>query len=79
VSRIRHVGQILLLFVAVFAPAADLARAQSTPVEARISSVNGSALLLDGTPTPSAAKRGDVLQPGQEIDTREAVATLRLS
>ena len=70
VSRIQHVGQILLLFVAVFALAADLTWAQATPVEARISSVNGSALLLDGTPTPSAAKRGDVLQPGQEIDTR---------
>src|SRR5467141_2964279 len=70
VSRIPHMKQVLLLLVAVFALAADLTRAQATPVEARISSVNGSALLLDGTPTPSAAKRGDVLQPGQEIDTR---------
>src|SRR6266850_930973 len=70
VSRIPHMKQVLLLLVAVFALAADLTRAQATPVEARISSVNGSALLLDGTPTPRAAKRGDVLQPGQEIDTR---------
>jgi len=56
--------------VAVLAVAADLSWAQASPVEARISSVSGSALLLDGTPTSSEAKRGDVLQPGQEIDTR---------
>jgi len=62
--------QILLLFMAAFVVGSDLSRAQATPVEARISSVSGSALVLDGTPTPSEAKRGDVLQPGQEIDTR---------
>jgi hypothetical protein len=70
VSSIRHVSQVLLLFAAVFFVATDLSRAQATPVEARISSVSGSALLLDGTSTPSEAKRGDVLQPGLEIDTR---------
>jgi hypothetical protein len=70
VGSIRHVSQVLLIFAAVFFVATDLSRAQATPVEARISSVSGSALLLEGTQTPSEAKRGDALQPGQEIDTR---------
>jgi len=70
VHGIRHTRQVLLSFAAVLTLAAELARAQVTPIEARIASVSGSALLVDGTPTPSEAKRGDVLQPGQEIDTR---------
>src|SRR5882762_8405034 len=70
VRSVRHLSQVLVSFAAVLTLAAELARAQVTPVEARIASVSGSALLLDGTPTPSEAKRGDVLQPGQEIDTR---------
>jgi hypothetical protein len=41
-----------------------------SPVEARIASVSGTALLSSGTQAPTAAKRGDVLFPGEEIDTR---------
>jgi hypothetical protein len=45
-------------------------RAQVIPVEARIASVSGAALVSNGGQAPSAAQRGDVLFPGEEIDTR---------
>ena len=45
-------------------------RAQVTPVEARIASVSGAALVSNGGQVPTSAKRGDVLFPGEEIDTR---------
>jgi hypothetical protein len=46
------------------------ARAQVAPVEARIASVSGAALVSNGGQAPTAAQRGDVLFPGEEIDTR---------
>jgi hypothetical protein len=46
------------------------ARAQVTPVEARVASVSGAALVSNGGQAPTAAQRGDVLFPGEEIDTR---------
>jgi hypothetical protein len=50
--------------------AAPSARAQLAPVEARIANVTGTALLSSGGQAPTVAKHGDVLFPGQEIDTR---------
>jgi hypothetical protein len=41
-----------------------------TQVEARIASITGNVLLSNGSQAPAPAKRGDVLAPGQEIDTR---------
>ena len=49
---------------------APSARAQVTAVEARIASVSGTALLSSDVQGPTAAKRGDVVFPGEEIDTR---------
>jgi hypothetical protein len=62
------VAHILLLLIAALTLAGRTC-AQLAPVEARIAAASGSALLLDGTQPPSAAKQGDVLQPGEEIDT----------
>jgi len=78
VSRIPHMKQVLLLLVAVFALAADLTRAQATPVEARISSVNGSALLLDARQLPVRPSAETCCSRARK-SIREAVATLRLS
>jgi hypothetical protein len=62
--------QVLIPVAAALACTAQSARAQVAPVEARIASVSGAALLSSGTQAPTAAKRGDVLFPGEEIDTR---------
>src|ERR1700736_2441988 len=43
--------------------------AQVTPVEARIASINGNVYLSNGVQGQALAKRGDVLTPGEEIDT----------
>jgi len=59
-----------MLSLFAIACTARSAPAQVTPVEARIASVSGTALLSSGTQAPAAAKRGDVLFPGEEIDTR---------
>jgi hypothetical protein len=62
--------QFLFLAAAVLAFTAHSARAQVNPVEARIASVTGTAILSSGEQSPTPAKRGDVLIPGEEIDTR---------
>jgi hypothetical protein len=62
--------QVLILFVFAWACAVQSARGQVPPVEARIASVSGTALLSSGAQAPIAAQRGDVLAPGEEIDTR---------
>jgi hypothetical protein len=63
--------QVLILVALALACTAPLARAQvTTPVEARIASVSGTTLLSSSAQAPTAAKRGDVLFPGEEIDTR---------
>jgi hypothetical protein len=62
--------QILILAAFALACTAPSARAQVTPVEARIASVSGTALLSSAAQAPTAAKQGDVLFPGEEIDTR---------
>jgi hypothetical protein len=62
--------EVLILSVIVLACTAMPARGQVTPVEARIASVSGAALVSNGGPAPTAAQRGDVLFPGEEIDTR---------
>jgi hypothetical protein len=49
---------------------ANVARAQVDIVEARIASITGTVLLTNGSERPAPAKRGDVLTPGEEIDTR---------
>jgi len=67
---LANTGRVLTLVAAALACMAQSARAQVAPVEARIASVNGAALLSSGTQAPTAAKRGDVLFPGEEIDTR---------
>ena len=60
-----------LLFVALALTCmAQAARAQVTPVEARIASITGNVYLFNGLQVPGPAKRGDVLTPGEEIDTR---------
>jgi hypothetical protein len=61
--------EVLILVLAV-ASIAQPARAQVTQVEARVASVNGAVLLSIGGQAPAAAQRGDVLSPGEEIDTR---------
>ena len=61
---------VLILVALALAGTAQSACAQVTPVEARIASVSGSVLLSSGAQPPIAAKRGDVLIPGEEIDTR---------
>ncbi len=67
---LANIYQVLILFALTLACTAQSAHAQVTPVEARIASVSGTALLSTGAQTPTAAKRGDVLTPGEEIDTR---------
>jgi FecR-like protein len=62
--------QILILAALAFACATQAAHAQMAPVEARIASVSGAALVSNGGQAPTAAQRGDVLFPGEEIDTR---------
>ena len=62
--------QVLIFCALALACAAQSARAQVAPVEARIASVSGTVLLSIGAQAPTAAKRGDVLIPGEEIDTR---------
>ncbi len=62
--------EILILSAIGLACTAMSARAQVTPVEARIASVTGAALVSNGGQAPTAAQRGDVLFPGEEIDTR---------
>ena len=60
-----------LLFVALALTCmAQAARAQMTSVEARIASITGNVYLSNGLQIPGPAKRGDVLTPGEEIDTR---------
>ena len=66
-GRTIHVLIGVALALACSVPAA---RAQVTSVEARIASVSGTALLSTAAQPPSIAKRGDVLFPGEEIDTR---------
>ena len=63
----RHV---LLLVALALACTTQTSRAQVAQVEARIASITGSVLLSNGPQTTAPAKRGDVLNPGQEIDTR---------
>jgi FecR protein len=70
VRILANTCQVLILFTLALACTAQSARAQVTPVEARIASVSGTALLSNGAQAPTAAKRGDVLFPGEEIDTR---------
>lgn len=60
----------LMLAAVALVCVAHSAHAQGTPVEARIASVSGTALLSDAASGSTAAKRGDVLFPGEEIDTR---------
>ena len=62
--------QALIVVALAFACAAPVTRAQGTSVEARVASVSGSALLSNAAQPPSVAKRGDVLFPGEEINTR---------
>ena len=62
--------QFVLLVALAIAGPAQSARAQVTLVEARIANVSGTVLLSSGVQPPIAAKRGDVLIPGEEIDTR---------
>jgi FecR-like protein len=70
-SRISaNIYKVFILFALALACTARSAGAQVTPVDARIASVSGTALLSSGTQAPIAAKRGDVLAPGEEIDTR---------
>jgi FecR protein len=61
---------VLILSAIALACTAVSARAQVAPVEARIASVSGAALVSNGGQAPAAAQRGDVLFPGEEIDTR---------
>ena len=59
-----------LLFVALALTfMAQTGLAQVTPVEARIASINGNVYLSNGVQGQALAKRGDVLTPGEEIDT----------
>jgi hypothetical protein len=62
--------QVLILVAAALACTAPSARGQVTLVEARIASASGAVLVSNGGQAPSAAQRGDVLFPGEEIDTR---------
>jgi hypothetical protein len=62
--------EILILSAIALACTAIPARAQVTPVEARVASVSGAALISNGGQVPTAAQRGEVLFPGEEIDTR---------
>ena len=46
------------------------ARAQAISVEARVASVTGTAFISTGAQAPSIAKSGDILFPGEVVDTR---------
>jgi hypothetical protein len=59
-----------LLLVALALICTTHVTAQVTLVEARIASISGAVLLSNGAQAPAPAKRGDVLAPGEEIDTR---------
>jgi len=72
-STARALGrtvQVLIVAALALMCSVATARAQGTSVEARIASVNGTALLSNGSQASGIAKTGDVLLPGQEIDTR---------
>jgi len=56
--------KVLILSAIALACTALSVRAQVIPVEARIASVSGAALVSNGGQAPSAAQRGDVLFPG---------------
>jgi FecR-like protein len=58
---------LLVLFALVAAPAVN---AQTSPVEARVASVSGSTIRSSALIPSQPVQRGDVLAPGDEIDTR---------
>ena len=60
----------LFLVTLTLACTIQTSRAQVAQVEARIASITGTVLLSNGPQAPAPAKRGDVLNPGEEIDTR---------
>jgi FecR protein len=60
----------VLLFAMALTLSAKWASAQAAPVEARIASVNGTAVLISVNKVSTDAQRGDALQPGEMIDTR---------
>jgi hypothetical protein len=62
--------QVLVVAAVASTYSVATARAQGTSVAARIASVSGTALLSNGSQASSIAKSGDVLLPGEEIDTR---------
>jgi hypothetical protein len=68
-ARILATAFRALIFLAL-ACTAQPAGAQDKPAEARIASVSGTPLLSSSVRARTAAKRGDVLSPGDEIDTR---------
>lgn len=60
-----------ILLFGLFAQAAVLAvNAQTPPVEARVASVSGSTIRSSTLSPSQPVQRGDVLAPGDEIDTR---------
>lgn len=66
----RHARHALILVALALTVTAHVVSAQVPLVEARIASISGTVLLSNGAQTPVPAKRGDVLTPGGEIDTR---------
>jgi len=62
--------QVLIVVALALTCLVPPARAQGTSVEARVASVSGTALLSTAGQAASMAKRGDVLVPGEEIDTQ---------
>jgi hypothetical protein len=66
----RYVKIILLLFVVALSLATESASAQTAAVEARIANVSGPVLVISENQASSDAQRGDILRPGQLIDTR---------
>jgi hypothetical protein len=77
---LRYACHILPFVALALTCTAQIARAQTTPVEARIASISGTVLLSNGPQAPAPAKRGDVLTPGEEIDTRGGgYATIELT
>jgi FecR protein len=68
-AQFKALFRILLL--GLFAQAAVLAvNAQTPPVEARVASVSGSTIRSSTLSPAQPVQRGDVLSPGDEIDTR---------
>jgi hypothetical protein len=63
----RHILPVILLALTC---TVQRASAQMAPVEARIASISGTVLVSAGPQAPGPAKRGDVLAPGDEVDTR---------